>query len=183
MQINSKGFTLIELVVVVIIMGTVALLVMTKMNSATDSIIQLAPSTLKNYLASFEATSRIDLMCYESCSKCDVWIDEKKIKSSIKMNDGSRLKVVHLDAFGDVVESDHKWIARDGVNTEVCFVLSLYPDGHTSSLILQKNDRFYLYRPLPSKNPIILRTQKELIDTLYPKDLLPLNKDAYHENR
>ncbi|MDD5053101.1 MAG: prepilin-type N-terminal cleavage/methylation domain-containing protein [Sulfuricurvum sp.] len=166
------GFTLIELVVVVIILGIVATLVTSRLSTLADHTSVLTPSNLKSYLKAFSATKRLDLFCYDNCSQCDLWQDDKIIKTGLLLEGKTAIKVRQYDRSGHLIQSDPSIMFTANEMKEGCFTFSLYPDGTTSPLILESDGYFYGYTPLSGSSVFTERNEEQLRDDLYDTSLM-----------
>ncbi|MDD5716926.1 MAG: prepilin-type N-terminal cleavage/methylation domain-containing protein [Sulfuricurvum sp.] len=183
MPIIRKGFTLIELIIVITIMGLVAALVAGRLSSLSSDVSVLTPGTIKNYLAGMESSKKLTLFCYDQCSRCDVWEGKKKIRKAIALHSSDGVKVWRINRYGQFTKADAKIIAQDGELRSGCFEFSLYSDGKNSPLILEAESKFYLYTPLGGLTMSGASNSEQVKNTLYDRYLIPMRKEDYYENR
>jgi prepilin-type N-terminal cleavage/methylation domain-containing protein len=171
-----RGFTLIELIIVIAIMGMVASLVSSRLSHIADHSSALTPSTIKNYLSAFNSSKRLDLFCYNQCTQCDLWEGDKKVRSSLVMESNGTLSVRQFDRFGHLVYADPSIYSEHGEMQEGNFKFSLYPDGVSSALLLESGGKLFAYTPL---SDLVLQGDEEQVrPLLYDSSLM--NKDNYY---
>lgn len=171
-----RAFTLIELIIVILILGIVAGLVSSRLTHIAAPASILTPATLKNYLSAFNSDKRLDLLCYNNCTQCDLWEGDKKIRNALLLESNTSLSVRRFDRFGHLASSDP--IVRldsDGMR-EGDFVFTLFPDGVTSSLILESEGKLIAYTPL--SDPTISPNEEHLRTAMYTMSLM--NKESYY---
>ncbi|HZF69282.1 prepilin-type N-terminal cleavage/methylation domain-containing protein [Sulfuricurvum sp.] len=174
-----KGFTLIELIIVIAIMGMVAALVSSRLTHIADHSSALTPSSIKNYLSAFNSNKRLELFCYDNCTQCDLWEGDKKVRSSLNMESNGSLRVRQFDRFGHLVYADPAIHSEGTAMRDGCFEFFLYPDGVSSSLILEAKGAFIVYSPL--SDSVIQGDEEQIRTSLYDPSLM--NKDSYYGNR
>ncbi|MDD2368330.1 MAG: prepilin-type N-terminal cleavage/methylation domain-containing protein [Sulfuricurvum sp.] len=174
-----RGFTLIELIIVIAIMGMVATLVSSRLSHIAEHSSVLTPSSIKNYLSAFNSTKRLDLFCYDNCTQCDLWEGDKKVRSSLVMESNGSLSVRRFDRYGHLVHADPSIRSEHGEMHEGNFEFSLYPDGVSSSLILESKGSFTAYTPL--SDSVIQGDEDQLRASLYDSSLM--NMENYYGSR
>lgn len=171
-----RAFTLIELIIVILIMGMIAGLVSTRLSHIAEHSSVLTPATIKNYLSAFNSDKRLDLFCYDHCTRCDLWEGDKKIRNDLFLESNSSLSIRRFDRFGHLVFADP--VIRsdmDGMK-EGNFVFSLYPDGVTSSIIFETEGKYIAYTPL--SGPVISTNEEQLRAQIYDTTLM--NRESYY---
>lgn len=181
MQIRAitKGFTLIELIIVIIIMGLVATLVSSRMGTFAEHSLALTPETIKKYLIAVHSHKPLHLFCYDHCSKCDLWEGEKRVRSALRLEHEGALHVMRFDRFGRLIFAEPAIHRENGVMREGNFEFFLYPDGKSSALILASKEKILAYTPLGEQ---VIKTDEEQLQNLLFNPAL-LNKDNYYGNR
>jgi prepilin-type N-terminal cleavage/methylation domain-containing protein len=174
-----RGFTLIELIIVIAIMGMVATLVSSRLSHIADHSSVLTPSSIKNYLSAFNSSKRLDLFCYDNCTHCDLWEGDKKVRSSLIMESNSSLSVRKFDRFGHLVNADPSIHSDHGEIREGNFEFTLYPDGVSSSLLLESDGKLFAYTPV--SDSLIQGDEEQVRTLLYDSSLM--NKDNYYGSR
>ena len=181
MQIKAihKGFTLIELIIVIIIMGIVATLISTRLTHFSEHSSVLTPDTIKKYLIAFNSHKPLDLFCYDDCTKCDLWEDGKKVRSALILEHENALNVVQFDRLGNLIHADVAIHMENKKMKEGNFEFFLYPDGRSSPLILSSEEKIFAYTPLSDS---VTQTDEEQLRNLLFKATL-MNRDNYYGNR
>lgn len=174
-----KGFTLIELIIVIIIMGIVATLISSRLSHFSEHSSVLTPATIKKYLIAFNAHEPLDLFCYDDCTKCDLWMDGKKVRSELILEHDSALSVVQFDHLGRLNNADPTIHLENEKMREGNFEFFLYPDGRSSALILSSKGNFFAYTPL--SDLVKEADEEQLRDLLFHPELM--NRDNYYGNR
>lgn len=176
---THRAFTLIELIIVIAIMGIIATLVSSRLTTLNDQSTVLTPATLKHYLSAFNSDKRLDLFCYDECSQCDLWEENKKIRTGIELEHPATLGVRRFNHFGRLIPADPAIRLDDNERRAGCFEFSLYADGITSSLILESEDRFIAYTPL--SDSAISGTEEQLRTMMYDRTLM--NTGSHYGSR
>lgn len=181
MSITSirSAFTLIELILVITIIGIVAALAGNRLSTLSQHSTVLTPLTLKNYLSALHSNKRLDLVCYEKGSRCDLWEGDKKIRTALTLESASPLTVFAFNRYGRLIATDPAIYSHKNEMGEGSFLFSLYPDGTSTPLILQSDEEFIAYTPL-ADSPIS-GNEDEIRTTLY--DTALLNAGSYYGNR
>ena len=181
MSITSirSAFTLIELILVITIIGIVAALAGNRLSTLSDHASVLTPLTMKNYLSAFHSNKRLDLLCYDKCSRCDLWEGDKRIRTGLTLESASPITVFSFNRYGHLIASDPVIYSYKNEMREGNFIFSLYPDGTSTPLILETSDYFIAYRPL-SASPIS-GNEDEIRTMLYDTTLL--NAGSYYGSR
>jgi prepilin-type N-terminal cleavage/methylation domain-containing protein len=174
-----RGFTLIELIIVIAIMGMVATLVSSRLSHIADHSSVLTPSSIKNYLSAFNSSKRVDLFCYDNCTHCDLWERDKKVRSSLIMESNATLRVKRFDRFGHLVNADPSIHSDHGEIREGNFEFTLYPDGVSSSLLLESDGKLFAYTPLADS--VIDGDEEHVRSVFFNPELM--NKDNYYGSR
>jgi prepilin-type N-terminal cleavage/methylation domain-containing protein len=176
--IVRRGFTLIELIIVIAIMGMVASLVSSRLSHIAEHSSVLTPATVKKYLAAFNSSKRLDLFCYNNCTQCDLWEGDKKVRSSLIIESNGSLSVRRFDRFGHLVSADPIVRSENGQIREGSFEFTFYPDGTSSSLLLESEGKFFAYTPL---SDFVMQGNEEQVRTLVFNSAL-MNKENYYGN-
>lgn len=176
--IVRRGFTLIELIIVIVIMGMVAALVSSRLSHIAEHSSVLTPASVKNYLTAFNSSKRLDLFCYDNGTQCDLWEGDKKVRSSLVMESNGSLSVRRFDRFGHLVYADPAIHSEHGEIRDGSFEFFLYPDGVSSSLILESKGTFYAYTPLSDS---VTEGDEEHVRAVFFNPAL-MNKDNYYGN-
>lgn len=169
-SVQHRAFTLIELIIVIAIMGIVATLVTSRLSGMAQESAVLSPATLKSYLKSFDSAKRLDLLCYEGCTKCDLWEGGKPIRTGLRLQSDAPIEVRRFNRYGHLVSADPA-VRSDGEGMrEGCFAFTLHPNGVSTPLILESDQRILVYTPL-SDSPQS-GSEEHVRALLYPTTLM-----------
>lgn len=176
--ISRKAFTLIELILVISLMGIIASLVSSRLASLADNSVTLTPATLKSYLSSFSSSKKLDLLCYDGCTQCDLWEGDKKIRTAITLENNTSLIPYRFSPYGRLIPADPVIRSDSEGIRQGCFTFSLTPDGVSSPLILKSEGNFIAYTPLTET--IISGSEEHLRLLLYDPKLM--DSGSYYGN-
>jgi len=132
---QRRGFSLIELMIVIVIIGVVYTLALSKLQAPKMQLQEPSFKTLKSYLLSFSKDNkRVELLCKKSCAKCAVYSDGEKLSDVESFFDAS-VEFYRYDFFlGDVA-----------LNRESCFDFSVDADGVSDQVIIVYKEKAYDY--------------------------------------
>jgi len=133
----KKAFSLIELMIVIVIIGVVYTMALSRIKAPKEELVKPSFKTLKSYLLSFSKDHQsVELLCKEKCSECVILRDGKKIQDVESFFDES-VEFYRYDFFlGDVA-----------LNTESCFEFSIDGDGVSDQVIIVYKNKAYDYTP------------------------------------
>jgi Tfp pilus assembly protein FimT len=123
-----------ELLIVVIIIGVVYSLAISKIKAPSYEKITPSFQNLKNYLRSFSKTSTVSLICPESYEKCFIRIDNKKVKKIKPFFDDS-VEIYKYDYYNGLSKKDDNNF----------FSFSVDKNGITDQVIISYKDEVYDY--------------------------------------
>lgn len=173
---TQRGFTLIEMVIVIILMGVLLSLLVPTLSKRTKQSVVLRIDTLTDYLASYPATLQRSLFCYEDCRRCDLYVDKKRIAQGVILQTADPIKKWQLDRYGEWHPSEP--IFREG--REGCFEFTLSSIGIPSLTVLQNEEGVVLYRPFAPHSPYKTKSLDDVRTILYDDQLLPFSQDDYY---
>jgi len=133
---KKRGFSLIELMIVIVIIGVVYSLALSKLQVAKETKPLPSLKNLKAYVASFiEDGKRATLECKE-CKKCWIYRDGKKITEVESFFDKS-IEMYRYDFF----------LGETALQRENCFEFSMDRDGVGDQVIVVYKEKAYDYTP------------------------------------
>ncbi len=161
--------------IVVVLIGSVYALVLTGFNKKNIEIIRL--ENIKNtLLPMWKKGVRIDMIVYNNCSQSAIFINntvQEDIKSSLKNKLFKDIIIYKIDSTNDTTRVKLAPIIFDKKLYEVCFKFTLFPNGSSSSYIVEQNKRFYLFYPY-FQNPKIFNSLEETIDAYQLKQYMEI---------
>ena len=161
-----------ELLIVVVIIGVVYTLVVTKFQKIDAGSVPVSLENLKLYLKSVSKQAGIDdykkvrFLCLDDCSECDVLIDGDKVSQDNSFSGflDSSVKVYRYDhSIGSVDVNPKVYFNKEGVEEDVCFSYELNSKGIGDQYIIEYKDKVYDFTTYLEKTPIYA-SLKELLD-------------------
>jgi hypothetical protein len=151
-NVNSlkKSFSLMELLIVVIIIGVVYSLVISKIKSPSYEKITPSFKNLKFYLQSFSKDSKVSFVCPDSYEKCFIEVNDKKVKEEKAFFDDS-VEIYRYNYYNGVSKKDDNNF----------FSFSVDKNGVTDQVIICYKNRVYDYTDY-FNNPKIYTSLSEL---------------------
>jgi len=138
---QKRGFSLIELMIVIVIIGLVYTLALSRIKAPREQQINPSFVTLKSFLLSFsQDNNSVELLCKKSCQECVILSDGEKIADIEPFFDKS-VEFYRYDFFlGDVA-----------LNRDSCFDFKVDGDGVSDQVIIVYKEKAYDYTPYFSK--------------------------------
>jgi len=135
--LKRRGFSLIELMIVIVIIGVVYSMALSRIKAPKVQEVQPSFLTLKEYLLSFSKKgSSVELLCKKSCDTCALYSNGQKIEDVKSFFDAS-VEFYRYDFFlGDVM-----------LNRESCFDFTVDADGVSDQVIIVYKGKAYDYTP------------------------------------
>jgi len=134
---RRQGFSLIELMIVLVIVGLVYSLALSRIKAPKEERMKPSFVTLKSYLLSFSRDNKsVELLCQKSCDDCVILSDGKKLADFKAFFDKS-VEFYRYDFFlGDVA-----------LNRESCFDFKIDSNGVSDQVIIVYKEKAYDYTP------------------------------------
>ncbi len=137
----KKGFSLIELLVVIIIISIVYYLGFSGMEKSGEKVKVLNPKTLKSSVLHSELyQGEATFLCINKCQNCYL---RKNVESPFEAFEG-KISLQHTQAY--VLDADESLLRKEYgryQDQKICLVLHFYPNGSSSQLILKQKDHVY----------------------------------------
>ena len=139
----KKAFSLIELLIVILIIGIVYTLAVSKLDQVGEGSETVRIGTLKEYLLSLNYTDKAKILCLDDCTSCDIYTDGKKIKTVEDILDESVVSYDynHIDGYSEI-EKEIYFNAED-VEEDVCFSYEVDTNGVGTQVLVEYKDSFY----------------------------------------
>ncbi len=146
---SSKGFSLFELLLVVVLISVLYGVFVHKLSTPKNKIDDaLTLKNLTSYLSTLEFRRKVEVICLEPCSSCDLYIDGKKANEEGFKLFKSSPKVYFPDRFGQVRPIDFlPMLSPEGSLSQVCFHYTLRANGSGSHFALEDGKDYYLFNP------------------------------------
>lgn len=155
-----KGFSLIELLIVILIIGVVYTLAIGNFQRLQEGETKLSLQNLKTYLMQFPHEQSVELLCLERCSKCDIFVDGKLSKELEVENflDESVQVYRYEYALGTIKEPRETYFNSEDVEEEVCFSYSVDKKGVGKQVLVEFQNNVYdfssYFTPTPKYNSL-----------------------------
>jgi len=167
---KKKAFSLFELILVVVLIGLVYSIVLGRINNKKEVRID----SLKNLKYTLSQNNpnhkKFELIVYgDKCQNFTL----KGIEKELKLNPSifENIKVYKVKN-GNLERVDFPPYIKDDEIYDVCLRFKIFPNGSSSSYIIEKDEKYYIFNPyfLSTKvtnekdEAINIYTQKELLD-------------------
>ncbi|MEA2073474.1 MAG: type II secretion system protein [Campylobacterota bacterium] len=142
-----KAFSLIELMIVIMIIGVVYTLAVSKLKTVGEEKFTPSFKNLKEYLISFtkDDARSARLLCLDDCSECGVYVDGSKVTTIESFFDES-VEVYRYDTLQGIVESKKPvFFNEEDVQESVCFSFETSKNGVSQQMIVAYNEKVYDY--------------------------------------
>ena len=158
MKLSRRGFTLIELIIVVFLILIIYSLVFTYFKKNEEKPEVLSPLTLKSSLIdSGQIIGHTTFLCINKCTTCYIrhGINDAFTLYDAKINLKDTIAYT-LDASDSISEIEYGRYE----DQEICLKLDFYPNGSSTKVILENPDGVY-YLPSFFGNPQQVNTIEE----------------------
>ncbi len=145
---QKRGFTLLELLLVVVIIGVVYGLVISSMKKLTDKESALGFETLPSFLETFYQQNSVAFICTDNCRNCKLYVDGEALKKMPAfMKDERRLNFWTFDVNLGMQELRFTPLFdEDGREFDVCFKYEIFEDGSSTEMVIETKKKSYDYR-------------------------------------
>lgn len=143
LYVRHKGFSLLELIVVVLIVSLIGFLVFSSAVKQQQKTEVLDPSTLPSTLRdSFKGQGDVELFCINKCQECYVMQGANISPYDGGINFGKDLEIHVLDDNNQFTQLDELGRVKD---KRICLRYHLYANGSTTQMVIVNNQgTFYL---------------------------------------
>jgi prepilin-type N-terminal cleavage/methylation domain-containing protein len=156
--LKRRAFSLIELLIVVMIMGVVYTLAVTKFQTVADEAKRVSLGTLKIYLQKIPHEKSVKFICLDDCSSCKVIADGKVIEKLNNSFDGfldDSVRVYRYDISSGAQEITKEiYFNSEDVEESVCFSYTVDKKGIGDQVFVEFKDRVYDYTSYFSPIPV-----------------------------
>jgi len=139
----KKGFTLLELMIVVVLMGMVYGLVISVFDRYKEKAVDVTLSSLEGYMKNFYHNNHVALVCIKECGECMLFVDEK-LKHNVTPFLTKETEAYHYDKDLGLRELQFlPYFRSEGQEEEVCFRYEVHPDGSRTEMIVKDGKEVY----------------------------------------
>ena len=180
---SKRGFTLFELLLVVVLIAVLYGVFIGKLSSrpgVAEAQERVTIATIREYLRHFaDGEKAVSLVCTEPCERCSVHVGGKEIPETDITLFSKTPTVYRRDAYGRFEPFEFLPVRqKEGGLENVCFSFTLYPNGSSSSYIVELDDTYYLFNAY--LRPTRTFAALEEAQSAYNKsELLPDDKRTY----
>ncbi len=149
-----RAFSLIELMIVIMIIGVVYTLAITKFQTIKEGGTEVSLVNLKRYLLSVPKQVGIDdfenvrFLCLDDCKSCDVFVDNQKVSQDGSF-DGfidSSIRTYRYDFTQGMLEAEPKvFFNIENIEESVCFSYEISRNGVGDQVLIEYKDKVYDY--------------------------------------
>ncbi len=147
----KRGFTLFELLVVIILISIVYFLVIPSGLGAKKDRAIFKFENLKTYLSSFDKSAKVTLICIRECKKCYVFYKDKQVETGV-INRELRAYTYNNGYLDDAKFSAPKYF---DAYENICFKYSVDPKRNIGDEVFVKyGQKVYYFSPYFQKTKI-----------------------------
>ena len=144
----KKAFSLIELMIVIVIIGVIYTLAVSKLQNVGTQKLVPTFSNLKEYLFTYvkKDTKEVRLLCLDDCKSCNLYVDSVKQEKEIEPFFDDSVEVYRYDFVQGVVEmQESTFFNQEGRQENVCFSFSMNKDLVSDQVIVVYEEKAYDY--------------------------------------
>ena len=171
------------MIIVVALIGIIYTVVLANFNTRKNVQI-LKIQNLKDSLQPiYKRGKRIDLYIYDRCKKAVLFVNgevQESYKPKIDLSEFEDIKTYKLDNMGELQELEFTPILLEAKLQKVCFKFSIFKNGSSSSYILKKDKKYYIFYPYFQDVNTSL-DEDEAIDLLTHKDYRGVKIDEVND--
>jgi len=152
----KKAFSLIELMIVIVIIGVVYTLAITKLQTVGETKEEPTLANLKEYLLSYmkEDVKNVKLLCLDDCSECDIYADDSKVATLKNFLDSSVMTYRYDFLQGAQETQEAVYFNKEDVQESVCFSLNVNRNRVADQVLVAFKDKVYDYTPYFEKTGV-----------------------------
>ena len=141
--------------IVIVIIGVVYTLVITKLQSVDEEKMTPSLSNLKEYLSSFSTEGEsVKLLCLDDCSSCTIYKDDVKVQDIESFFDDS-VEIYRYDFLqGAIREKEAVFFNEEDVQESVCFSFGVDKNLVADQVIVVYKNKAYDYSSYFTQTPV-----------------------------
>jgi len=141
----KKGFTLLELMLVVVLIGIIYGSVTNVFENYKEKNIDLTLMTLEKYMQGFSYNNHVSLVCIKNCEECLLFINEKFSQNMTPFLD-KNIELYRYDKDTGTEKLELlPYFRSDEQEEEACFRYDIYPDGSRTEMIVKSDEGVYMF--------------------------------------
>jgi len=151
----KKAFSLIELMIVIVIMGVVYTLAITKLKTVGDDKLPPTLINIKEYLSKLNQDNQnMKLICFDDCSECSIYAGDEKIQTIDGLLDDTVMTYRYDFLLGSIEQKPEVFFSKNGVQENVCFSLNVDKRGISDQVIVVYKGKAYDYSTYFTKTEV-----------------------------
>jgi hypothetical protein len=138
------------MIVVVALIGIIYTVVLANFNTKKNVQILKIQNLKESLQPIYKKGNRVDLYIYDGCKKAVLFINgevEESYKPKINLSEFENVKTFKLDNMGELYEVEFTPIFLEDKLQNICFNFTIFKNGSSSSYILKKDKRYYIFYP------------------------------------
>lgn len=143
----KKGFSLVELMIVIVIIGIIYTLAVSKLHNVGQEKLQPTFANLKEYLATFlqEDAKEVRLLCLDSCESCSIYVNGVKQKEIESFFDASVEVYRYEFNQGFIRKERNLFFNQEGRDEDICFSFSMNKSLVSDQVVVLYKQKAYDY--------------------------------------
>ena len=143
----KKAFSLIELMIVIVIIGVVYSLVISKLHKVSEEKMKPSLSNLKEYLISLRDAEdeSVKLLCLDDCSECTIYKDGEKSQEIKEFIDDGIETYRYDNLQGAIRIKNDVFFDEENIQKEVCFSFGIDKNSVPDQEIVLYKGKAYDY--------------------------------------
>ncbi|MDF1883062.1 type II secretion system protein [Sulfurimonas sp. SAG-AH-194-C21] len=151
----KKAFSLIELMIVIMIIGVVYTLVISKLQNVGEAKMTPSLSNLKEYLISLnEDKESVRFLCLNDCSSCSVYKDGVKFQEIENFFDENIQTYRYDFLLGAIRVKDSVYFNEEDIQESVCFSFGIDENLVGDQVIVVYKEKAYDYSAYFTKTQV-----------------------------
>lgn len=140
-----RGFTLLELMLVIVLMGIVYGSVINVFERYKEKAIDVTLMNLEAYLQSFAYNSHVSLVCIKKCEECLLFVNGDFLQNVTPFVERD-VELYRYDKDLGVKRVELlPYFRADGQEEESCFRYDIHPDGSRTEMIVKNGKEVFVF--------------------------------------
>jgi len=141
----KKGFTLLELMLVIVLIGIIYGSVINVLQRYKEKTIDVTLLNLEKYMQSFSHNNHVSLVCIKRCEECLLFVNEAFTQNVTPFVDNDT-QLYRYDKDAGVKKLELiPYFRSDGKEEEACFRYDIYPDGSRTEMIVKHKKEVFSF--------------------------------------
>jgi prepilin-type N-terminal cleavage/methylation domain-containing protein len=142
---KKRGFTLLELMIVIVIIGVIYGVAISSMKKSADRGEVLTLDNMYEYLTKFRNNSSVKIVSIDKCKESYLFVDDLIQDVQIEPFMGSDCNVYEIDQFFGVKKVEFgSFFTTENVEKDICFEYMIDKYGGSKELIVECKEKVFL---------------------------------------